>query len=273
MKLTVLVENTCSRPALAGEHGLSLYLETRSHRILFDAGTTDLFEQNARALGVDLEQVDLAVLSHGHRDHGGGMVRFMELNRKARLYLRPQALEPHFSQKTQGLAQVGVEADRLPRERLVLTGDLERIDEELTLFARVEGRRFWSDSNSNLMKEEAGALVPDDFAHEQDLIVTEGEKKILIAGCSHNGVANILDRYHQLTGGWPDVVVGGFHLLSPGTGRSVPADQVRQLGEYLAGLPCRYLTGHCTGPEAYDVLKEVLGDRLEALTTGGVWEL
>ena len=201
------------------------------------------------------------------------MVRFMELNRKARLYLRPQALEPHFSQKTQGLAQVGVEADRLPRERMVLTGDLEQIDGELTLFARVEGRRFWSDSNSNLMKEEAGTLVPDDFTHEQDLIVTEGEKKILIAGCSHNGVANILDRYHQLTGGWPDVVVGGFHLLSPGTGRSVPADQVRQLGEYLASLPCRYLTGHCTGPEAYNVLKEVLGDRLEALTTGGVWEL
>lgn len=273
MKLTVLVENTCALPGLAGEHGLSLYLETDRHKVLFDAGTTDLFEKNARALGVDLAEVDLAILSHGHRDHGGGMVRFLELNQKARLYLRPQALEPHFSQKPQGLTQAGVEADQLPRERLVFTGDEEKIDGELTLFSRVEGRRFWSDSNSNLMKEEAGALVPDDFTHEQDLIVTQGEKKILIAGCSHNGVANILDRYHQLTGGWPEVVVGGFHLLSPGTGRSVPAAQVRQLGEYLAGLPCRYLTGHCTGAEAYGVLKEVLGDRLEALTTGGVWEL
>ena len=92
MKLTVLVENTCTRPGLAGEHGLSLYLETRGHRVLFDAGTTDLFEQNARALGVALEQVDLAILSHGHRDHGGGMVRFMELNRKARL--PPQIRQP-----------------------------------------------------------------------------------------------------------------------------------------------------------------------------------
>ena len=60
MKLTVLVENTCTRPGLAGEHGLSLYLETRGHRVLFDAGTTDLFEQNARALGVALEQVVVA---------------------------------------------------------------------------------------------------------------------------------------------------------------------------------------------------------------------
>ena len=57
MKLTVLVENTCTRPGLAGEHGLSLYLETRGHRVLFDAGTTDLFEQNARALGVDIDNL------------------------------------------------------------------------------------------------------------------------------------------------------------------------------------------------------------------------
>ena len=75
MIITSLLENTTSRSGIAAEHGLSLYIETATHRILFDMGQTDLFARNAEALGVDLTHVDLAVLSHGHYDHGGGAGR------------------------------------------------------------------------------------------------------------------------------------------------------------------------------------------------------
>ena len=88
MKMTVLLENTCHIEGLQAEHGLSLYLETPNHKMLFDAGTTDLFAQNADALGIDLAGVDIAVLSHGHRDHGGGMGHFLARNEKAKVYMR-----------------------------------------------------------------------------------------------------------------------------------------------------------------------------------------
>ena len=72
IQITALVENTSADPRLGAEHGLSLYIETGAHHILFDMGQTALYAANARALGVDLAGVDLAVLSHGHYDHGGG---------------------------------------------------------------------------------------------------------------------------------------------------------------------------------------------------------
>ena len=73
IQITALVENTSADPRLGAEHGLSLYIETGAHHILFDMGQTALYAANARALGVDLAGVDLAVLSHGHYDHGGGV--------------------------------------------------------------------------------------------------------------------------------------------------------------------------------------------------------
>ena len=83
MKLTTLIENTTLSPALTAEHGLSLYIETRGHKILFDMGQSPAFAENAETLGVDLSEIDLAILSHGHYDHGGGLATFLELNSTA----------------------------------------------------------------------------------------------------------------------------------------------------------------------------------------------
>ena len=75
MRITALVENTSARPELIAEHALSLYIESNGYKILFDMGASDAFVQNAKVLGIDLNTVDFAVLSHGHYDHGGGMAR------------------------------------------------------------------------------------------------------------------------------------------------------------------------------------------------------
>ena len=81
MKITSLLENTPCRDDMHIEHGLSLYIETAHHKILFDMGQTDLFAQNAKNLGISLTEVDYAVLSHGHYDHGGGLAAFLSETR------------------------------------------------------------------------------------------------------------------------------------------------------------------------------------------------
>ena len=84
MKIVMLMENTVCARSFACEHGLSMYIETGSRKILFDMGASDQFAANAQKAGVDLTQVDTAILSHGHNDHGGGLQTFLALNKKAK---------------------------------------------------------------------------------------------------------------------------------------------------------------------------------------------
>ena len=88
MRIVTLIENTPGDPRCACEHGLSLYLETHDHRLLMDTGSTGAFADNAEALGIDLTRVDTVVLSHGHYDHAGGLLRFAALNPGAPIYLQ-----------------------------------------------------------------------------------------------------------------------------------------------------------------------------------------
>lgn len=93
MNITALVENQ-SRSGLKAVHGLSLYIETAHHKILFDLGPDETLFENARALGIDLRAVDTVVLSHGHGDHGGALAAFLRLNRDARVYVQRSAFAP-----------------------------------------------------------------------------------------------------------------------------------------------------------------------------------
>ena len=82
MIVKVLSENTTSSEKFESEHGLSLYIETGTHKVLFDTGSSDLFAKNAEKMGVDIASVDLAVISHGHYDHGGGLKTFLGINNR-----------------------------------------------------------------------------------------------------------------------------------------------------------------------------------------------
>ena len=139
MRIVTLIENTPGDPRCACEHGLSLYLETHDHRLLMDTGSTGAFADNAEALGIDLTRVDTVVLSHGHYDHAGGLLRFAALNPGAPIYLQAGADGDFYH----GDRYIGIDKaiTALPQVRPV-RGDL-RIDGELFLFAGITGRRFW----------------------------------------------------------------------------------------------------------------------------------
>jgi len=80
MIIKTLVENTALSKNFGSEHGLSLYIEANSHKILFDVGASELFLENAKKLNVDISEVDYLIISHGHYDHGGGLRAFLREN-------------------------------------------------------------------------------------------------------------------------------------------------------------------------------------------------
>ena len=273
MKLVTLMEDTACAPDFACEHGLSFYIEANGQKLLFDMGQTDLFLRNAQALGVPLDEVDTAFVSHGHYDHGGGLAAFLEVNNSAPVYLHKQAFEPHFSQKPDGIRPIGLDTALADSDRLILTDGVTEIDDTLTLFSDVTGQDCCPGGNRTLFERENGQYVPDRFAHEQSLIVREGDKVALFTGCAHRGVVNICARAKEIIGRAPDFVIGGMHLFSPSTGKSEPDERIRAVASRLVQTGSRYFTCHCTGQHAFAVLHETLGERIAFLAAGSVTEL
>ena len=272
MIIRALAENTSISDEYGCEHGLSLYIESKLHKILFDMGRKKIFYENAVKMNVDLSAVDIAFISHGHFDHGGGMRLFLNHNEKAKIYVNVNAFDAHRSQRSSGLEDIGLERSLFSTQRFVLVGDRMKIDTELELFSDIQTSNLLCKSQKTLMMESAVGFVPDTFEHEQNLIITQGERTALIAGCAHRGIVNILNRYIEIKGKAPDLVLGGFHLSNPETGAGEEPALVLQIAQYLKTLPTKYYTCHCTGLAQYQLLKDHLGDQISYLATGGTIE-
>ena len=262
MKFWTLMENTTSRDDLSCEHGLSLYIEAGGLRILFDAGQSGAFADNAEKMGIDLSQVDVCVLSHGHYDHGGGLKRFLEVNDHAKVYGSRHAFGDYYNAEGK---YIGLDWELLNEDRVVFAKENQQLSEAVSLhsctgFPQPNGANAYG-----LTALRGGQHVPDDFRHEQYLLIREGEKRILVSGCSHRGILNIKTWFA------PDVFIGGFHLMK------LDPDQDRiklvAIASMLMAKETVYYTGHCTGDAPYAFLKERMGERLQALTTGAAFEV
>ena len=264
MKLTVLCENTTCCEAVRPEHGLSLLLETGEKRILFDMGQTRAYLENAEALGIDLSSVDLAVLSHGHYDHGGGMATFLEVNPSAPIYLHPRAFDPHYHGREK---YIGLDPALQGHPRLCVTADTYRIAPGLTLYSCNQSMYKYPVHNFGLQvlageSPETGILTEDSFLHEQYLLIEENSRRILVSGCSHKGILNIMDWFA------PDILIGGFHFVKWDPQTKIGRAQLEQAAETLLRYPTVYYTGHCTGKEQFAFLKERMGERLHSISAG-----
>jgi 7,8-dihydropterin-6-yl-methyl-4-(beta-D-ribofuranosyl)aminobenzene 5'-phosphate synthase len=102
MIIRVLAENTAVSEAFGSEHGLSLHIETKGRGILFDTGASALFARNAEKMGVDLTKAELAVISHGHYDHWGGLAEFLSINAGASVYVHEKAFGSHYAKRPDG---------------------------------------------------------------------------------------------------------------------------------------------------------------------------
>lgn len=251
LKLTILVENTVGVPlGLVSEWGLSMYLDFGDERVLFDTGEQGNLVSNAQILGCDLRQIDKVILSHGHYDHTGGLLKFLQYKGRVPIFAHPNLFKAHYGRdfKGKGDKYLGVPFCQPQLESagavflyhkepveisagLWLSGEIPRSSS----FERVEDR---------MIKFEGGQAVPDMILDDLSLFYVTDQGLIILLGCAHSGLVNIIDYAKQVTGeSRIRAIIGGTHL-GPAS-----LDQQNQTIEYLKGLPdltC-LAPNHCTG--------------------------
>ena len=282
MLVTTLIENTKTdeRIGLTAEHGLSLHISLGQETILFDTGASGALSDNAERLGIDLPHVDAAVLSHHHYDHGGGLHRFFSLNHNATVYLkRPPEGACYFKDSPKYERFIGLDSEILKTHRGRFTY-VEQTTEILTgvyIFPKIGNTRPKPKGNSRLYIKKGTTWSVDPFEHELAMAVRENDTLSIFTGCAHNGLLNIIDTISATFGRIPiRLVIGGFHLVTipKSTSTADSENDIRNIAatidQYLVGM---VYTGHCTSDKAYDILKSVLGEKMQRLHTGSVLQI
>ena len=172
-KITTLVENCVYGRKLQAEHGLSLYIETQEHRLLFDTGASDLFIRNARLLHIDLQKVDYLILSHGHSDHTGGLRYFLELNTQATVVCKREIFSPKFKDERENGMMHTQNLDRsrfrfITKQIELLPGVFLFPSIDIINQADTHFERFW-------VQQEDGCKIPDTFQDELAVVLVEPE--------------------------------------------------------------------------------------------------
>ncbi len=270
MRIVNLVENTEGQRGCACAHGLSFYVETRKHRILVDAGPDgELLLSNAEKLGVALESVDTVILSHGHYDHGDGLAAFRRVNPDAAIYARRGADGDFLSVHDGGERYIGLSEEVKELPGIIYLDEDFRIDEELFVFGGI-GTRYPSPSGNREHRQRTeDGLRQDRYDHEMCLVITEDGLRVLMSGCAHHGILNVLERFREVCGGEPDVVISGFHMKKHG---GFTDEDIRQMLECAEELKkygkTKFYTCHCTGTGPYRVMKQVAGTNLNYIHCG-----
>ena len=253
MKLTVLLDNnTLIDRYFLGEPGLSFLIEADGKRILFDAGYSDAFLRNARKMAQDLTDLDTVVLSHGHLEHCWGLIHLVRLYtektfeggkvQKPTLVAHPAALAP----KSCGeLSEIGslLGEDHLTRHfQLNLSREPVQLSRNLVYLGEID-RVHDFEARQPLGKTGQGNRKKDDYLWDDSALAYRSSRGlVVITGCSHAGICNIVDQARRITGVDRVVdIIGGFHLQDPS------ADQLQGTLDYLQQLQPESLHAcHCT---------------------------
>jgi 7,8-dihydropterin-6-yl-methyl-4-(beta-D-ribofuranosyl)aminobenzene 5'-phosphate synthase len=272
-RITILVDNEVLPGLdLLPEHGLSVLIERGGLRILFDTGQGPALPHNAAAMGVALDRMDLAVLSHGHYDHTGGLPWVAARNPGLRVVAHPKALLPHFAVKANDPIPyyIGMPFSRETLDALgvrpIFVEDFCEIAPGVWFSGRIPRDENYV-NDVRLAVIEDGRPIPDPMEDDASLLLDTPSGPVIVFGCAHAGVEHILrlltvkrgvDRIHA--------ALGGTHL------GMLPEEETLRAVELFGKYDVRIVgTCHCTGAGPNRELGRRMGARFVPTAAGAVF--
>lgn len=307
LKFTILTDNRPSccpalhsnlhsalQSNLQSEHGLSIFIEYNGTRILCDTGASSAFIENAAALGINLQQTDLCIISHGHSDHTGGLLPLLELFEHSELLEHPEHLEhlepSDFGNTPKVYLSGQIEGEKyystrrgLPRD---ISTDPQIFAKYRNLLHTVSGSRWITPETAivkctcssypkphgnkflgatccatenaiSQMPKAHPTFMPDDtFGHELALAINTQQGVAVFSPCSHNGLFNIIESAMEFTGASKLLAfIGGLHLVD---GCETHHEITQMAHTFAKKYPdAQLFTGHCTGDMATEIFSSI----------------
>lgn len=293
MEITVLIEDTKQDDRLIKEFGFSILIETDDHTVLLDTGHSNNFLHNCSISGKNINNVDLAVISHAHLDHAGGLKSFVETNKTAPVYMHTKARQNYYgnigaklpltlnsflhplvktSRKLSRYIGIDQEVLKNHKDRIQFVDQNIEIANNIFLISNIEKKFPTPIGNKFLLMERHGRLEQDTFDHELMLVIKEQDGIVIFSGCCHTGILNMLNKAKKE---FPDdqikAVIGGFHLKIQPQKETMAGtrEDIELIARTFANYGVQKIyTGHCTGQTAYEILKTQLKEKIERLYTG-----
>ena len=277
LKITTLIENMADEAGkLAFEHGFSVLIELDGEKLLFDTGQSGDFKKNADILDIDLADLSGVVLSQGHYDHTGGVSALLKtVEKKIPFYIGKEFFAPKYKHLEEGSYKYN--GNPFPKELLLeknspaelfrVEKDATWLSEKLVLFKNFDRVTEYEEVNPKFFVKTASGYEQDLFLDEIALGIVTEQGLVLVVGCSHAGIVNILEHVKKTVNIPVAAVLGGTHL--------VEADEKRlaKTAEALKRYGVRTIAvSHCTGEDGMALLRKEFPDGFMLNNTGNVME-
>lgn len=275
IKITVLVENSVAFPFLPGnlqgmlgEHGLSVLIDNGEEKILYDTGRGRTLIGNLEQSGNSPDNINKVAISHGHLDHTGSLMSFLQTRRRTTVYCDPDIFDDKYSKKGSIMNCIGIpySSDNLEKAgaQFNFTKKIQVMGEGIFLSGRIPRVHKWEQDGGNFFIKKGRSFVPDNIEDDQAVYLNSRAGLVIITGCGHAGIINTVE--HALNFFGTDkvlAVIGGLHLSG------APPERVRLTIRRLTEFQVeKFILGHCTGFEAMCQMRAEFGERIEPLNAG-----
>ena len=270
LKITTIVDNAVKSGGLLAEWGFSLFIETDQLNILFDCGSTPVpFFNNLKYLDLDLSVIDKIFISHGHNDHTGCLDEILKaMPKKPEIIIGPRGWHPRYYEKNWAGITHKKEYIESLGGKFVEPIETTKLSNDITCIGSIPMVCDFETVDTNLFAKKEDQLVQDTFEDEQALVIETEAGIVVVTGCAHRGVVNIIEHAKSCTKeNTVYAVIGGSHLMN------ATDERIESTLDAFKKFDVKKLAlSHCTGDKAVVAFTNAFKDDFISNKAGLVME-